>query len=96
MNTLIAIFNFNDWDRHMSMADALEEHSQIAEMMQEMHAVELAPNVFIIRTELSPDELLNEVNPFLDRGEDRFVLTVSAPYAAVSAEQKFDFLDLSL
>jgi hypothetical protein len=96
MNTLIAIFNFNDWDRHMSMADALEEHPQIAAMMQEMHAVQLAPNVFIIRTELNPNELLNELNPFLDRGEDRFVLSVSAPYAAVSVEQTFDFLDLSL
>jgi hypothetical protein len=93
MNTFIVVFNFNDWDGHMSVKDSLEEHSQIATMMQHIQAVQLAPNAFVVRTELDERNLLHEFTPFLDRAEDIFVLAASTPYSAVAQEHTLALLD---
>jgi len=75
MNEIIVIFHFDDKSDHWGLESCLDDHPQIQEWMREHDAVKLTPNAFLIMTEEDCDHIISEFTPFLDRGEDVFVIS---------------------
>jgi hypothetical protein len=88
MNTFIVIFNFRAEFEGMSAEDLLKDHGKITKFMWQHGAKQVTPSSFIIQAPFDSDDLMGELTPFVDRGEDIFIFAVKnpGPFSAVASE----------
>lgn len=77
MKLFFVTLDFDDMAGHLSNSDALENHSQVVKFFKKNKAIQLSANCFLIKSNLSADEIVSALTPFLDRSEEIFVFNIS-------------------
>ena len=73
-----------------------QDHSDLVEQLEKYSNIRLSEFSFAIITDKTPKIVCEELNKFIDKNDNLYVITLKLPYKAFGSNQANDWLDKTL